>query len=68
MIAHEYGSPGRVFKLDEDAVSDRLSKIAEITGNYLAWTDTSGVRQVSRVGFGSIDDALMASLKVAYAR
>jgi Protein of unknown function (DUF4007) len=68
MIAHEYGSPGRVFKLDEDSVSDRLSKIADITRNYLAWTDSSGVRQVSRVGSGSIDDAITNTLRGAYAR
>ncbi len=68
MIAHEYGSPGRVFKLDEDSVSDRLSKIAYITRDYLAWTDSSGVRQVSRVGSGSIDDAITNTLRGAYAR
>jgi len=48
-IAHEYGSPGRVFKLDEDSVGDRLSRIAEVTHEYLAWTDSSGIRQVSRM-------------------
>ncbi|WP_162057403.1 DUF4007 family protein [Undibacterium sp. KW1] len=68
MIAHEYGSPGRVFKLDEDSVSDRLSKIADITRNYLAWTDSSGVRQVSRLGSGSIDEAITNTLRSAYAR
>ncbi|WP_284079312.1 DUF4007 family protein [Herbaspirillum aquaticum] len=30
-IAHEYGSPGRVFKLDEDSVAERLSRISEAT-------------------------------------
>lgn len=68
MIAHEYGSPGRVFKLDEDSVSDRLSKIADITRDFLAWTDSSGVRQVSRVGIGSLDDAITNTLRRAYAR
>lgn len=66
-IAHEYGSPGRVFKLDEDSVSERLSKIASITRNYLEWTDSSGLRQVSRVGKGSIDDAITRTLRGAYA-
>ncbi|MEN7528916.1 DUF4007 family protein [Cupriavidus sp. DL-D2] len=46
-IAHEYGSPGRVFKLDEDSVADRLSKIEDITRGALKWTDTAGVRQVA---------------------
>ena len=67
-IAHEYGSPGRVFKLDEDSVGDRLSKIADITRNYLEWTDSSGVRQVSRVGKGTIDEAIIRTLKGAYAK
>ena len=67
MIAHDYGSPGRVFKLDEDSVSDRLSKIADITYNYLEWTDSSGVRQVSRVGIEKMNDAITRTLKGAYA-
>jgi len=66
-IAHEYGSPGRVFKLDEDSVGDRLSKIAEITGNFLEWTDSSGIRQVSRVGKKTMKDAMAMVLRGAYA-
>lgn len=65
-IAHEYGSPGRVFKLDEDSVGDRLSKIADITNNYLEWTDSSGLRQVSRVGKDSMEDAMILVLRRAY--
>lgn len=68
MIAHDYGSPGRVFKLDEDSVGERLSKIADITRNYLEWTDSSGVRQVSRVGKGTMDEAITRTLRGAYAK
>lgn len=67
-IAHEYGSPGRVFKLDEDSVGDRLSKIADVTHNYLEWTDSSGIRQVSRVGSESMDIAMERILRGAYAK
>ncbi len=67
-IAHDYGSPGRVFKLDEDSVGDRLSKIADVTRNYLEWTDSSGLRQVSRVGGGSMSDAMDRLLRSAYAK
>jgi hypothetical protein len=67
-IAHEFGSPGRVFKLDEDSVSDRLSNIASITRDYLEWTDSSGLRQVSRVGKGSLEDAITRTLRDAYGR
>ena len=41
------GSPGRVFKLDEDSVMERLARIGEITGGAIIWTDTAGLRQVS---------------------
>lgn len=40
------GSPGRVFKLDQDAMYDRLSRIGETTGGALTWTDTAGLGQV----------------------
>jgi hypothetical protein len=65
-IAHDYGSPGRVFKLDEDSVSDRLSRIADVTKNYLQWTDSSGVRQVSRVGENSMKHEMNVILSRAY--
>ncbi|MEC6392438.1 DUF4007 family protein [Acinetobacter pittii] len=64
--AHWYGSPGRVFKLSEDAVADRLSRIAEITNNYLAWTDQAGIRQVTRLGKLPFEQAKMNILRGAY--
>ncbi len=67
-IAYEYGSPGRVFKLSEDAVAERLSIISDATRNYLAWTDTAGLRQVSRMGKDSLASAKMKILRGAYAR
>lgn len=48
-IAHEYGSPGRVFKLDENAVADRLMALDSFTKGCLVWTDVAGMRQVSRL-------------------
>jgi hypothetical protein len=65
-IAHEYGSPGRVFKLSEDAVAERLSEISESTGRYLEWTDSSGLRQVSKKGAEDIDSVKMRILRNAY--
>lgn len=65
-IAYEYGAPGRVFKLSEDAVAERLSTISDITKNYLAWTDTAGLRQVSRIGKENIKTAKMRILRGAY--
>lgn len=47
-IAHEIGSPGRVFKLDETSVAERVQALGEITKNQLVWSDTAGMRQVIR--------------------
>lgn len=65
-IAHDYGAPGRVFKLDEDSVADRLSRISEITNNYLAWTDSAGIRQVSRIGKEKMKKMMTVILRKAY--
>lgn len=40
------GSPGRLFKLDDDGLHHRLSRIDAATGGALSWTDTAGLRQV----------------------
>lgn len=47
-IAYGEGSPGRVFKLDEDSVAERLMALRDLTNGYLAWTDTAGLRQVHK--------------------
>lgn len=41
------GSPGRVFKLDEDSLVARLMGIAGATAGKMVWTDTAGLRQVA---------------------
>lgn len=46
-IAHEPGSPGRVFLLDEESLAERLERIGEITSGALAWDEGAGLRQVS---------------------
>lgn len=47
-IAHEPGSPGRVFLLDENDVADRLAGLDEITNGTLRWSETAGLKQVVR--------------------
>jgi hypothetical protein len=47
-IAFEEGSPGRVFKLDEDSIAERLLALEDLTLGALSWTDTAGLRQVHR--------------------
>lgn len=43
------GSPGRVFKLDEDSVLERMTRLDRVTEGALVWSDTAGLRQVAQV-------------------
>jgi hypothetical protein len=43
------GSPGRVFKLDEDSVLERMTRLDQITDGAFVWSDTAGLRQVARI-------------------
>jgi len=45
-IVYGEGSPGRVFKLDEESVAERLFSLEDLTGGVFSWTETSGLRQV----------------------
>jgi hypothetical protein len=65
-IAYEFGSPGRVFKLSEDALADRLAALSDDTRGYLAWTDSAGLRQVSRLGKDELSHKKMMILAQAY--
>ena len=47
-IAYESGSPGRVFKLTESAVSDHLRQLNDVTGGALTFDSTGGLSQVYR--------------------
>lgn len=47
-IAYGEGSPGRVFKLDEESIAQRLISLSNFTGHKLEWTDSAGLRQVHR--------------------
>lgn len=47
-IAHEAGSPGRVFLLDENDVADRLAELADVTDGAFRWSETAGLKQVVR--------------------
>lgn len=49
-ICYAPGSPGRVFKLDEDSVITRLMHLSKLTDNAWQWTDTAGLRQVQKRG------------------
>jgi len=47
-ITHGAGSPGRVFRLDEDAVLDYLDALGGLTGDAMTFQDTALIRQVAR--------------------
>jgi len=49
LIALERGTPGLVFKLDVDSVAERLVDVERISGGIYAWSDTAGMKQVSRL-------------------
>src|SRR4029077_12966502 len=60
-IAYEPGSPGRVFKLDENSVVERLTAMEEVTRGAIIWSDTAGVRHAVRVKPVSSSLALLSS-------
>jgi hypothetical protein len=45
-LAYRPLGPGRVFKLDEPALAERLEHLAELTAGTLQLTETAGYRQV----------------------
>lgn len=63
-ICYSPGSPGQVFKLDEDSVVTRLMGVEELTKGAWVWTDTAGLRQVQK----QRDPDLIEVLSLAYPR
>ena len=47
-ITYDFGSPGKVFKIDELSIANRLSELEYLTDGYYRWTDTTGLNQISR--------------------
>lgn len=45
-LAYQPLSPGRVFKLDEPALAERLEHLTRLTSNVIQLTETAGYRQV----------------------
>ena len=65
-IAHDFGSPGRVFKLDENSVVERLQRLEEISKGGIRWTDSAGLKQVSKHDGILSDEASMSFLRKHY--
>lgn len=49
-LCYGAGSPGQVFKLDENSVVTQMMAIDEFTDGAWRWTDTSGLRQIQKIG------------------
>tara|TARA_R110001592_G_scaffold197769_4_gene445797 strand:- start:9853 stop:10818 length:966 start_codon:yes stop_codon:yes gene_type:complete len=45
-IFYDHGAPGRVFKLDENAMCSILEKAADMTDGALEWQETGPLRQI----------------------
>jgi len=46
-VAHDYGSPGRVFKIDESGIAERLISLENLSNGQIQWTEQAGLRQVT---------------------
>lgn len=46
-VAHDYGSPGRVFKIDENGIAERLISLEQLSNGQIQWTEQAGLRQVT---------------------
>jgi hypothetical protein len=46
-VAHDYGSPGRVFKIDENGIAERLISLENLSNGQIQWTEQAGLRQVT---------------------
>jgi hypothetical protein len=57
-VAHEPGSPGRVFLLDANDVIDRLAAIDQATRGIFRWSETAGLKQVVRDADLDVEAAL----------
>lgn len=47
-ITYDSGSPGEIFKIDQDSIVRRLEGISEISGNAFRYDETAGLKQVYR--------------------
>ena len=56
-LAHEPGSPGRVFLLDENAMAEYLFEIEEVSGGLYRWSETAGLKQLIRKREASTEEA-----------
>ena len=54
-LAHEPGSPGRVFQLDEASLAEGLDSFALLTGGGVRFSEAGGLRQLSCAAPAGVD-------------
>ena len=57
-LAHEPGSPGRVFLLEENDVVELLSRLEDASGGVYRWSETAGLKQLLRTRELPVEDAV----------
>ena len=57
-VAHEPGSPGRVFLLEENDMVDMLAELEETSGGAYRWSETAGLKQLIRSRALTTEEAL----------
>ena len=55
---HDPNSPGRIFLMSDIDLSERLSKIEEITSGMVSWSETAGMQQLSIKSITNKDNLL----------
>ena len=57
-MAHEPGSPGRVFLLDENSLADLLSEMEYVTSGAYVWSEAAGLKQLIRQRTLAVSESL----------
>ncbi|MCA0936674.1 DUF4007 family protein [Vibrio alginolyticus] len=59
-LLNDIGSPGKVFRLSSNGLSNKLDQLEILTGGRVAWTDTQGLRQLQHdfEDLGTIEPSL----------
>ena len=65
-IAHEQGSPGRVFQLDEADLIRRFSVIEKLSNDNFRWSETAGLKQLIRTDNTKSDTRKHEYIKLDY--
>ena len=47
-LAHEAGSPGRIFKLDQESLVERLDRLGKTSDGAFSYQESAGIKQVFR--------------------